>query len=289
MFQPSAPLMVADKTLIVTAHQSSPFPCSSNTLTLRFTPNFHVRSQSVISVSGLSDITTTGSTIDLADASGGYDHSELFRRPADNSESGATAVWINNILTLTVAAGHNLVAGQRYAVSFEVENPTVTRSGSAIVSNPAISYEQGADLTVNVVQPASVTWGQTTMSNVQVNADTSDMSLGLCGLSGSDALPLFIYKPTLNVHKIGQSSAYPCEEANVISVTLKSNMPLCADSCNARLTISNLKGAVLPDGPVQLMPIGTGSHALDHETFAAADKGEKGYALWSSSTETLTL
>jgi len=305
MDQPTAPLSVNGKKLSVTVHQSSPFPCSTNTLTLRFTSNFHIRAQSVISVSGLGSITTKGSTISLADASGGYDHSELFRRSEDAATSSATAVWQNNILTLTVAKGHNLVAGQRYSVSIEVENPVCIKSGATIVFNPAVGSvvvgvgytEKKASLSVKVTEPACVSTNPFTPSwscpiqpvDLDVNTDMSlfgAQTLGLCGSTEPDAFPLYIYKPKLTVSTISQSSAFPCAQENHISVTLKSNVPLCADSCNARLTISNLKGAVLPDGPVTLMPI---DDNLDHETFAAAEKGEKGRALWSSKTETLTL
>jgi glycerophosphoryl diester phosphodiesterase len=294
MEQPTAPLRVNGKKLSVTVHQSSPFPCSTNTLTLRFTPNFHIRSQSVISVLGLASITTKGSSISLADASGGYDHSELFRRSGDAATSSATAVWQSSILTLTVARDHNLVAGQRYSVSVEIENPVCTKSGATtlIAFKPAIEKEKQASLSVKVIEPDSVVplvWGTTTMDSVEVNTDMSlfgAKTLGLCGSTEPDAFPLYIYKPKLTVQNISQSSAFPCAQENIISVTLQSNVPLCADSCNARLTISNLNGALLPDGPVKLMPI---DDNLDHETFAAAEKGEKGRALWSNKTETLTL
>jgi glycerophosphoryl diester phosphodiesterase len=203
-----------------------------------------------------------------------------------------------------VAKGHNLVAGQRYSVSIEVENPVCIKSGATIVFNPAVGSvvgvgytEKKASLSVKVTEPACVSTNPFTPSwscpiqpvDLDVNTDMSlfgAQTLGLCGSTEPDAFPLYIYKPKLTVSTISQSSAFPCAQENHISVTLKSNVPLCAHSCNARLTISNLKGAVLPDGPVTLMPI---DDNLDHETFAAAEKGEKGRALWSSKTETLTL
>jgi len=138
-------LHVAKKDLNVTALQSSPFLCSENTITLHISANFHIRSKSVITLTGLGDkINKDGiPTVSLTDASGGYDHSVLFRRNVDidgttcpdQSEHGIcppTGLWVDNKdLVLTVADDKNLVAGERYAISFEVENPYYTVIGTS--------------------------------------------------------------------------------------------------------------------------------------------------------------
>jgi len=128
------------------------------------------------------------------------------------------------------------------------------------------------------------------VDDVVVNEDEVLGSLGLCGNNQTDTAPLFIYEPAFTVSNIGQSSAEPCFESNTISVTLKSNMPLCADTCGSKLTLTGMEGAILPDGPVQLHAIlSSGSHNHDHMTFSAAEKGPGGKGLWSSEDKTLTL
>lgn len=281
-------LHVVAKELVATAHQSNPFPCSSNTITLELTMNFHVRSGAKVTLEGLSQIHPSSSPdgkMAIFDASGGYEHAELFRQDADVP---ATADWISNRLIFTVASDKNLVAGERYAISFEVENPRMIVSGQSStvsVPSPAISFETAPELQIDLTD----TVGGTSLQNVVVLTNGDD-TLGLCGNNLEDVAPLFIYEPQLTVHKIGQSSAIPCDEANVISVTLKSNMPLCQDSCNSALTLSGLSGALIPDGPVELSAIlADSAHNRDHLVFSATEGGEGGFGMWSSSEETLTL
>ena len=281
MDQSTNPLQVAAKALTVSAYQSSPFPCTANTITLDLLANFHIRSGAVITLTGLANADVS-SLVDgrmpLADASGGYDHSELFRRAGDDpcdSELGlcaATGQWTSSKLTLTVAAGKNLVAGERYAISFEITNPEIS-------SIP--SYESAASLRIGLDD--SIT--DVTLTNVEVNAAAHHKTLGLCGNDKVDEAPMFIYEPTFTVSKIGHSSARPCEPSNNVTVTLKSNMPVCPESCNSVLTLTGLTGATLPDGPVQLRS----TNQNDHTVFAATDDGDPGFGMWSSADETLTL
>ena len=292
MLQNTDPLHVVEKELVASAHQSNPFPCSSNTITLELTFNFHVRSAARITLTGLSQVhssTAADGKLAIADASGGYDHAELFRRSSDDScgeqyaysedtVCAPTAAWSSNNLILTVAAGKNLIAGERYSVSFEIENPHIVDGRSV----PEISFESAPELFIGLSDETGAS-----LSNVVV-ANSQSETLGLCGNDKADTAPLFVYKPELTVYKIGQSSAMPCDE-NVISVSLKANMPLC-DPCSSALTLSGLEGAIIPDGPVALSPILTGgSHARDHLVFAAAEGGEAGYGMWSSASKTLTL
>jgi len=140
MVQTTDRLFVSAKKFVASAHQSSPFPCSSNTIVLRIRANFHVFSGGVITLQGLGSI-YPGPTIPIADASGGYDHSQLFRR-ADDSACGndsnehdlcpSTGEWTDTstsrFLKLTVSSDKNLVAGETYAIAFDVENPHVIGS-----------------------------------------------------------------------------------------------------------------------------------------------------------------
>jgi len=298
MVQTTNPLFVSAKKFVASAHQSSPFPCFfSNTIVLRIRANFHVFSGSVITLGGLGSI-YPGLTIPIADASGGYDHSQLFRR-ADDSTCGddsndhdlcpSTGVWtgtnMSRFLKLMVSSDKNLVAGETYAIAFDVENPHVIGSSLSL----SMDYESPLPLQITLTEEHRSNTNPN-VDDVVVNADEVLGSLGLCGNNQTDTAPLFIYEPAFTVANIGQSSAEPCFEKNMISVTLKSNMPLCADTCGSKLTLTGMEGAILPDGPVQLHAILTsGSHNHDHMTFSAAEKGPGGEGLWSNEDKTLTL
>jgi hypothetical protein len=70
-----------------------------------------------------------------------------------------------------------------------------------------------------------------------------------------------------------------------MSVTLQTNVPLCARECFSQITMSGFNGAIPlvdSDNRVQLNAIAAddAAHASDKETFAAGPKGEAGYAKW---------
>ena len=146
MVQTTDPLFVSEKKFVASAHQSSPAPCSTNKIILLFKASFDVYSSGVITLHGLGSI-YPDPTIPIADAFGGYDHSQLFIR-ADDSACGddsnehdlcpSTGEWTSTsasrFLKLTVSGDKNLVAGETYAIAFDVENPHVIGSSPSRLS-----------------------------------------------------------------------------------------------------------------------------------------------------------
>ena len=61
----------------------------------------------------------------------------------------------------------------------------------------------------------------------------------------NDAKPLYLRQPTFLFSEIRQSSPYPCDDNNIITVSLRSSIPLITQyGCPQNLTISGLKGFV---------------------------------------------
>jgi hypothetical protein len=78
---------------------------------------------------------------------------------------------------------------------------------------------------------------------------------GIFGAIPSEAEPLHVRgfgdATSFIVKKIGQSNANP-GESNVLTVTLNMNLPLTSSSPASSITISGLRGAEAPDGPMAL-------------------------------------
>ena len=89
-------------------------------------------------------------------------------------------------------------------------------------------------------------------------------SLGLCANTSRRTAPRCSCTSPLHCGK-EQSSAFPCDAANTIRVTLQTNVPLCKESFT-QITISDLHGAVHEDGDVSLS-------GVDSLTYAAYPGG----------------
>ena len=120
----------------------------------------------------------------------------------------------------------------------------------------------------------------------QTDIAAVETPLGLCGNTHTgDAAALYLYKPEFTVKNVSQSSAMPCDSNNVISIIIRSNVPLCSKDCFAQITISNLRGAIADHGDIALSSL----DATEKDTFAASPKGAPGFGAWDSDEETLTL
>ena len=294
--------VVDPKFLVKKAGQTSPFPCSTNILSITLSSNIHLRGRDLakIIVTNFDGaiVGDTDTSVSLVDASGGNDHDKLFKDKAGLWKYEAQGL---QSLELKVHDNKNLIAGRANGFSFEIENPTVNVLNGVVESLP-----RGALTTAVPGGSLKAAWTAPTLS---VQADSaalsrknilpaisfsSDMdkecaSLAMCANTVSgDASPLFIYRPAFTRANISQSSAFHCQE-NIISVTIAANVPLCAKDCQAQITIKNLNGAVVNNGDIQLLASTDSGHANDKDTFAASPKGTPGYGKWMDQSLTLFL
>jgi len=275
--------VVSPAFIIARAVQSSPFPCSFNTITIALISNVHLRKLdgSTLVLSGFSGAyASDGEALELSDASGGARHNEVF-----------SARWTQGTNQVDLTVLKNVIGGREYRFAFEVDNPIVKPDSPNLMewhTGKARSSWDSPALTMTANGFSAVLHEATSSPSVGAfNADITsvDAPLGLCGNSKSgDAAPLYIYPPAFTVANVSQASAFPCD-TNTISVTFRSNVPLCAKDCFAQITISNLVGAVADDGPLQLSSV----DAAEKNTFAAAPKGTPGFGKWSQADHELTL
>jgi len=248
------------------AGQSSPFPCAKNTITVTLQTNVHLRlcDLSNITISGLDGAIVNTSMVSLVDASGGEPNSLLF--------ASSAATWVDSSKSLIIQVASDILAGQEYKFSFQIRNPVVSPDPINVgkilppsdTVTPKISMWAAPSVSV-------ITSGTAVISGFPTPPSSP---LNLCGASTyvQDGAPLYLYQPTFLLKAIGQSSNYPCQN-NTLTITLKTNTPLCGGDCNIRITLSNLIGAVpsniASDGSFQILSTTTnisspfyGQHAL---------------------------
>jgi hypothetical protein len=266
---PTAFSVVAAKVLVFAAGQSSPFPCTTNTLMVTISTNFHLKSKdlSMVTMSGFGGaIVGPENTAMTLHGGGGEEHNMLF--------AGTRGLWQKAVasVALEVASGKNLIAGREYRFSFDVENPVVTVASEYLPANEdglakATVYEPNT-LQLQTTGDYQSDWGINAIMTPAV--PRPGRSLNLCNNSDPlDGSVLFLYKPMLTVKEINQDNAKPCGE-NTMSVTLQTNVALCARDSFSQITMSGFTGAVPimdPLNRVRLMGSG------DQDTFAAAVKG----------------
>jgi hypothetical protein len=206
-------------------------------ITLSFKTNFAIYGGAKFTLAGLVGASTIDQPI-LRDGSGGEGHDRFMDQVAWDQKSST--------LTFQLSGEFNLMADKEYSISLPVDNPDVrVTSGYKAVYGSGTTMEFAA-----LYVPPSLKLKVTDDKPIEIDVENKQDTLGLCGNDGMDAQPMFIYEPAFKMAAVAQTSDIPCDEDNEITVTIKTNMPLCAGSCNSQLTVTGLSGAVLPSGPV---------------------------------------
>ena len=269
------------------AGQSSPWPCDTNTITVMLQSNVPLlqRCQPVVTVSGLKHVQGGGQNgIASGDITVKFwkgtmqDHitspitgsvQGVFQK--DDSAPGSLKINVTSLLNDV----NQLSDGQDSLMfTFEVvnwytstdgnyrQNPNTLQLQYSLLSrNGPTNNRQDSNL-VNVIgeQRAFLfeTDAELTTSNANKDytIDTSkgfqsgtggDASSNLQVVSG-DARPLYVRPSYFLVKNITQSSPYPCDDNNMITVSLASSVPLRTTGvCNPTITIAGLTGYVTPD------------------------------------------
>ena len=209
--------------------QSSPYPCTNNTLTVTISATTQLYANfSVITISGLAGAEAPTGPLKLFDNSGGQDHDQIFA-PAIGGQAGYGS-WDNVDKALTLHVVQDIECSGEYFFSFTVRNQNSKQAARdvSIAASRLHLYHPTSVIKPTVMTPDLV---------------TQPVARGRAG----DAAPLFIWEPIFTVKTIVQNSSVPCDH-NVISVSLRSSVPLFP-ACSPVVTISGLTGSDSPSNP----------------------------------------
>jgi len=224
--------------------QSTPFPAALNTLTVTLKLDEDLSSEPScgvkIVISGLEGacISDTNNIITLNGAA----RMRFAAEPTSNDHSKAK--WDPNVNSMTMylsKSGGGLEAEQNYVLTFDVRNPNAGQQSPAInieVFGISIAKQAMAKNPNNLPPPG--VFGGTAVEGQPLY------------VRGLEAASGFLTK------KIGQSSADP-GASNVITMTLKVNVPLTASSPVSAITVSGLRGASATHGTMALTVVKTAS------------------------------
>ena len=225
--------------------QSSPFPCDENTITLTLKTNVPIFStcDPSLTISNLvGTLTADTSQLPLS-----------FNSSADvSSASSVTGAWTQSSGVLVVNGVSVLAAANRgsakdFSFSIQVVNQATGHSSPSITltHNVANIDREGAQASRQLVQ--TMNSDNTTGTVVFPAAEAVSPIVVKAG----DAMPLFIRAATFYTRFIRQSSPYPCDDNNIITVSLSSSVPLLTTYCNHTVTISGLGSAFgTPDNTI---------------------------------------
>ncbi|KAJ1464423.1 hypothetical protein T484DRAFT_3276497, partial [Baffinella frigidus] len=251
------------------AGQSSPWPCDDNILTVIVQSNVpFVKSCSpVVTITGLTglalhfdgDMLVTFHAERQAHVDTEYRTSARGVNGTFDSGDGSLTIPLRDVLIdrPTTSAADVLLdvlfftvavvnpdLGGNYGSAMELAFTTTDDAdlpGSAVTSGPVFkdtrSSMHSASPVADYATPA-FDWTGAQHDHVA--------TIATYAVETNDASPLYIRHAGFEVKEIAQTSPYPCDTNNIISVTLKSLVPLFpADKCStpSMVTISGLKGA----------------------------------------------
>ena len=247
--------------------QSSPFPCDENTITLTLKTNLPVFSTCAPTLT-ISNLVGT-ITRDTSQMSLSFNSSADLRSPEISGASTATGVWtqasgrlIVNVSSVIAAA--NRSSAQDFSFHFTVVNQPTGRSSPSITltHNVANINREGAQAsrTLAQVMNRDNTAGTVVFSAAEVVSPIV--------VQAGDAMPLFIRQASFYTRLIRQSSPYPCDDNNIITVSLRSNVPLLTTYCNHTVTISGL-GSDFETPDNNMMDLNEAGHGQGTVIFSA--------------------
>ena len=263
--------------------QSTKYPCDENTISLTLinsVPLFRTCAPSM-TISGLTGTMqpvsgnlkldfTDSNTLPVQDFNGTW-----------TSQTGTITIDVIRLLEMT---GRQWI--QDFSFSFKVVNQQQGQTFRPVtikhsISNIPSDGGKGARTLSEAAEPDGGTLSDNT--NLNLNASVP-----------GDAKPLYIQDATFVVRHIQQSSPYPCDDVNAVSILLQMSVPLLTTHCRHTITIKGLKGFVTANNPsMDISPTGSSySHVSQHGSEATGYvDGVFGGGIgdWNSAAGTLVL
>jgi len=252
--------------------QSTPYGGCDNKITVKFTSNIPLRyaDSSVVELFISADLAVGLLPGDVVLEGNSAGH---FFGTRERTNETARGRWSPDMspprLMLNVANGQDLEACTMYEISFIVVNPM---TDNVKASQPADSRLLQAATNVDI--SARGTMG-VTIVQVTMNVDQA-AAMNLPGTISEDYAPLQVLRPYFLTQEIGQSSPFPGDPKNEISVTLAANTKLHTGSV---IAIHRITGAIAADGNIRL-------NGTDSNLFKSMS-GAVGFGTWNDCDKAL--
>ena len=241
--------VLASKFEVRTISQSSPWPCDENLITVGLVSNSPLfRSCQSDTATSSAGITISGLTGTMAPTT---ERSYITIGFTDSSLGPYNATWNSTTGTLTIRVIDILIqAGlqdvEDLTMSFKVVNKATRQLSPDIFVTHRITndVDEGGEGTVEKTEAMlkntqPITFQQTVSLLSSVGSSV--------GAGDGDGEPMRIREAKFDVKTITQSSPYPCDDNNIIHVTLQNSVPLISGHCSHSITIKGLKHYWTPD------------------------------------------
>jgi hypothetical protein len=253
--------------------QSPPFPGALNTITVTIASNMRLLNPAVVTISGFTDKRAVNSTTpaypftQIKDVAEPYPSAritlaadssimcpfninndaalvcepgnDLFRDYSDTDAPQSTALFETETRRILFRVGAVVTAGTRYSFSFQIRNPEYAR-------DPAQPCVRASEILENMCEPAWITrtlmgFNDTMLLDFSESVSPERMDLQNLDM---DARPLKVRPSVIEAALIRQSSAFPCDKENTITVNFTTTVPVQA-GLNTKVVITGLKGMQL--------------------------------------------
>ena len=238
--------------------QTQPYAAAHNTFTLFFESNVDLPAAAAITLSGFSGAQSSASLLlgsIGADADQQGMHADQHLLFEDSDGNAGQATWQASTASVRIYSVSNLAAMTHVALTFTLTNLMVGRAAATIYASSA----------------------QIGIRSVLVRGDTEIELCGIPGTARGEASPLAIRSPEITLNSISQSSTFPGDDANVITVNLQFN----ARISDCTLAIEGLPSSVgNSSGTIPLSSSdGTSSHVFSVGASVSQARMENGLIL----------
>jgi len=266
--------------------QSSPWPCDENTITLDLVSNSPLFRRCQSHAAGNAGVTIKGLIGTMAPTTERDYIPVVF---VDNRLGAYNATWngASGILTIRVIdilQQSGLQSVNDLSMSFLVVNKATGQDSPSIELTHRITnvVEEGGEGTAVLTEvmfkrPSPISLQATDSLLPSVGSTTKNSGDG-------DGEPMRIRSASFLVKNIIQSSPYPCDDNNIIHVTLMNSVPLISGYCVHDITIKGLKHYWTPDNKQMDLTEGDFSGASKADVDAVFGWGE-----WDQSKGWLTM
>ena len=222
--------------------QSTAYPCDTNTLSVMFMTNVPLLASlgQTLVISGLQG-RRGGVGIPMPQPSGTINIS------SSSSILSPTAYWNASAGSLTASIVSNSIGGLNYNFSFVLTNPASPQDcATGIMLNITGMCFAGMQVSWPLPGYPNYLTGFGNCSSFPASTGVRDPTAlwGSAGVLSAGRCPLFVTKASVLLNYVQQTSYFPCDPSNTITVYLILNTPISL--CNSSIVISGLNATQTP-------------------------------------------
>jgi hypothetical protein len=203
----AAPLLVYRPYFVVAnISQSSPYPSSNNSISVTFATSVPLKSQSVITISGLHGSVTNSSFLDI---------------PERSTNLASSGQWWSQNGSIEVSVVTATIAGEIYTFAFTIKNQECRRNAASVSIKAT---------------PVCFRWTEMRTDNSNSSALYQLQLLGIYRAQPEYIRPMRILSPSFVVYEVYQTSAFAGKN-NTLNLRLATNVDMLKGT---KITISNV-------------------------------------------------